>query len=196
MSWSDWYLICFVVGFALALLSLLGSIHVHIPHFHVHLGDFHHSVPDGGHGAPGQVAYLNFGTISAFLVWFGATGYLLGRYSSVWALVGFGLATLAGLAGAALVFFFLARFLMRPDEELNPADYRMEGVLGTVSSPLRPGGTGEILFSQEGARRSSPARSETGEPIGSGVEVVVTRYENGIAWVRRWDELAGAGPNQ
>jgi hypothetical protein len=35
------------------------------------------------------------------------------------------------------------------------------------------------------------ARSEDGTEIQRGAEVIVTRYENGIAYVRRWEELGG-----
>jgi membrane protein implicated in regulation of membrane protease activity len=90
------------------------------------------------------------------------------------------------------VFFFLARVLIRKDEELNPADYDMIGVLGTVTSNIRPSGTGEMIFSQAGTRRAAPARSEDGFAIGKGTEVVVTRYERGIAYVRPWEELANS----
>jgi hypothetical protein len=62
-------------------------------------------------------------------------------------------------------------------------------VLGTVTSNIRPSGTGEMIFSQAGARRAAPARSEDGLTIEKGTEVVVTRYERGIAYVRPWDEL-------
>jgi hypothetical protein len=34
------------------------------------------------------------------------------------------------------------------------------------------------------------ARSEHGEVLAKGEEVVVTRYERGIAYVRRWEDLA------
>jgi hypothetical protein len=63
-------------------------------------------------------------------------------------------------------------------------------VLGRVSSTIRAGGTGEIIFSQEGTRQTCGARSENGEALAHGTEVVVTRYEHGIAYVRRWEELA------
>ena len=52
------------------------------------------------------------------------------------------------------------------------------------------GGTGEILFQQAGARRVAGARSEHGEAIDKGIEVVITRYENGLAYVRTWDEMS------
>ena len=75
------------------------------------------------------------------------------------------------------------------------ADYDMIGVLGKVSSPIRHAGTGEMMFSQMGTRRAAPARSESGVEILRGVEVVVTRYERGVAFVRPWEEFSGATTN-
>ena len=51
-------------------------------------------------------------------------------------------------------------------------------------------GTGEIIYSQEGTRRTCGARSEDGKPIAKGTEVLVTRYQKGIAYVRLWDEFS------
>ena len=65
----------------------------------------------------------------------------------------------------------------------------MSGVLGRVSIPIRENGTGELIYSQQGTRRSCGARSESGAAIDRGAEVVVMRYEEGIAYVRRFDEL-------
>jgi hypothetical protein len=56
--------------------------------------------------------------------------------------------------------------------------------------PIRAGGTGELIYSQEGTRRVAGARSEDGAAIPKGTEVVVTRYEKGIAYVRSWDKFA------
>jgi membrane protein implicated in regulation of membrane protease activity len=190
MTWSDFYLICFALGFILSLLSFLGSAHLHLPHIDFHIGGHAHA-PHAGGGA-GEITPINFGTVSAFLAWFGGAGYLLTRFYSFWFLIAFGLACLSGLVGAALIFFFLAKVLIQKDEELNPADYDMVGVLGTVSSGIRPSGTGELIFLQAGTRRATPARSEDGLEIGKGTEVVVTRYERGIAYVRPWEELTNS----
>ena len=192
MSWADFYLICFALGFVLSLFSLLGSLDLHLPHFHLHIGGNHgHTLHGAGHG--GEVAPINFGTIAAFLAWFGGTGYLFARFSSFWFLIALGIAGASGLAGATAVFFFLAKVLIRQSEELDPADYEMIGVLGTVSSNIRPFGTGEMIFSQAGTRRAAPVRSdEDGLAIAKGTEVVVTRYERGIAYVRPWEELTNA----
>jgi hypothetical protein len=95
-----------------------------------------------------------------------------------------------GLMGASMVFWFIARVLMRNDIPLDPADYDMIGVLGCITSTVREaGGTGEMTYSQQGRRCAAPVRSEDGRPIGKGTEVIVTRYEKGIAYVRGFDEL-------
>ena len=47
-----------------------------------------------------EMPFLNFGTITAFLAWFGGTGYLLTRYSSLVVAGVLILAVVAGLAGA------------------------------------------------------------------------------------------------
>jgi hypothetical protein len=68
----------------------------------------------------------------------------------------------------------------------------MTGVLAKVSDSIRGNGSiGEILFSQTGATRCSAARSDDGRTIERGTEVVVIRYERGIAYVRPWAELEG-----
>jgi hypothetical protein len=77
---------------------------------------------------------------------------------------------------------------MRREASLNPADYDMVGVLGHLSLPIRAGGTGELVYSQEGTRRVTGARSEDGAAIPKGAEVMVTRYEKGIAYVRLWED--------
>jgi hypothetical protein len=194
MTWAEFYLICFVLGLALSVLSLLtGSAHVHLPHLHLHFHGVPHAHAPAGHGANSEGApWLNVGTITAFLAWFGGTGYLLERYYSVWFLTALGIAALAGLGGAAIVFWFLMKFLVSKEENLDPADYDMIGVLGKLSIPIRSGGTGELIFTQEGVRRVTGARSEDGTAIPKGAEVVVTRYEKGIAYVRRWEDLAGS----
>jgi membrane-bound ClpP family serine protease len=195
MTWSDFYLICFALGFILSFLALFGTLHVDIPHFHFHVGGAHHGhighAAHGGAHANSDVAHINIGTVAAFLAWFGGTGYLLTRFSMFWGLVAFGAAVASGLAGSTIVFYFLAKVLIRSDENLDPADFSMIGVLGTATSAIRPEGVGEIIFSQNGFRRASPARSEDGADIAKGAEVVVTRYERGIAYVRAWEELSG-----
>ncbi|HEV2115655.1 MAG TPA: NfeD family protein [Terriglobales bacterium] len=197
MTWENFYLVCFVVGFAFSVLSFLGGgLRWHLPfkwHVghagpHVHLGHAAGARGAGAHGA--QVSAFNLLTLTIFLAWFGGTGYLLTRYSTVWFLLGLGVAILSGIGGAAIIFFFL-KALMASEHPMDPADYEMVGVLGKVTSSIRAGGTGEITYSQGGTRHAAGARSEDNNAIAKGSEVVVTRYEHGIAYVRRWEEMAG-----
>ena len=187
MSWENFYLFCFCVGFLCSLLSFLaGSTHLHL---HLPRG-LHAHTAHGPGGKGSQASPINIGTIAAFLASFGGAGYLLTRYSTFWALVALACAVVSGTIGAALVFWFLFKVLLKHDRDLDPADYEMVGVLGRLSSTVRENGTGEMIFSQDGVRRAAGARSEDGRPIAKGVEVVVTRYERGIAYVRAWEEMS------
>jgi hypothetical protein len=134
---------------------------------------------------------LNPPTIAAFLAWFGGAGYLLTRFSAMWVGAGLLLSVVSGLVGGGIIFLFVSRYLISDEECLDPADFEMVGVLGKLSVPIREGGTGELIYSQMGTRRVCGARSEDGSVIGKGIEVVVTRYEKGIAYVRLWSEMSG-----
>lgn len=187
------YLVCFVLGLVLSLLAVFSGLgRVHIGHLHIgHLHIGHTNAHTHVHANTGnQVSALNGFTLPAFLCWFGGAGYLLHQYSPLITSVVLLLATLSGLVGAGILYLFLFRFLIPHERVLTTEDTRMEGVLACVSGEIRAnGGTGEILFSQTGARRHSAARSETGALIPHGTEVVVLRYARGIAYVSPLNEL-------
>jgi membrane protein implicated in regulation of membrane protease activity len=192
MTWEIFYLVCFLFGVTMIGLSFLGGS-LHLPHMHLHLPHGGPHAAGGAHGggsSGSEMSFFNFGTITAFLAWFGGTGYLLTRYSSLVVAGVLTLAVVAGVVGATIVFWFVAKVLLKYDRDLDAADYERVGVLGRISSPIRAGGTGEIIFSQEGTRNTCGARSENGEALARGAEVIVTRYEKGIAYVRRWEEMA------
>ncbi|MBV9608617.1 MAG: hypothetical protein JO187_03580 [Acidobacteria bacterium] len=207
MTWETFYLICFVVGFGMSAVSFLMGF-FHLPHLHGHLHHFGHGfhahVAHGGAHAGGggvspndfQVSPFNFASFMIFLAWFGGTGYVLMHYSIALGLLSIVLSIIAGLAGAAIVFWFLAEVLTHPQENLDPADYVMIGTLGRLSMGIRQGGTGEIVYTHGGTRKCAGARSEDGGAIKKGTEVVITRYEKGIAYVQRWDELAGESTSE
>lgn len=198
MTWDDFYLVCFVVGFFLSIVMCLAG-GFRVPHMHIHLPGFHGHAFHGhgagahptGHSGGGDISPFNFITLTAFLAWFGGTGYLLTRHSTMWFFTALIVSVLAGIGGAAIIYLFLSRVLSSPEEALDPADFEMVGVLGKLSVRITDGGTGELIYSQAGTRRVCGARSDDGSPILKGTEVVVTRYERGIAYVRRWSEMAG-----
>jgi hypothetical protein len=212
MTWETFYLICFLAGLMLSVVTLLGGMghfggHVHVPHVpHVHVPYVPHAThiphaagvshPTGGVTQSGGaiVPWWNGFSIMIFLCWFGAAGYLLTRYGSFVTGVVLVLAAICGVAGGALIFAFLTRVLLPHEHELTADETEVVGAVGRVSSSIRPAGTGEIVYQQLGALRSAPARSEDGIPIPKQEEVFVVRYEKGIAYVRRWEDGSGQWP--
>jgi membrane protein implicated in regulation of membrane protease activity len=206
MSWANFYMFCFLFGLVMSVLTLvIGAFDLHLPGLdHLHLDQLHmghglgHAhvdlhpevhVENGQQAAGAHVSPFNFSSMMAFLAWFGAAGYLLTtmHYGALAVLM---FSSVAGATGAILVFLFLAKVLMRTDNTMYDSDYRVDGLLGHVSMTIREGGTGEIIFSQEGVRRTCGARSEDGSAIARGTEIVITRYEKGIAYVRPWEDMA------
>jgi membrane protein implicated in regulation of membrane protease activity len=181
MNWPQLFLACFLIGFLLSVLSFaLGAVNVHV---HMHLPFLHHA-----HVPHGHVESFNFATLMAFLAWFGGTGYLLTSRFGWWAIPSIAAAVAAGLIGASIVFWVMAHVLWSPHENMQSADYQMVGVLGRLSNPIREGGTGEIVYAHGGTRHSCGARSADGQAIEKGQEVLITAYDRGIAYVKRWEE--------
>jgi membrane protein implicated in regulation of membrane protease activity len=205
MSWSDFYLLCFLVGFSLSVLSFLaGAVHIHLPfkmhlpfHGGHHVGGIHHAggahhtvvTAKGGSSHASEISWFNASTIMAFLAWFGGVGYILTKHSHFVGITILGFALLAGLFAGLIVFQFMVRVVKATSTPMLDWDYRVEGTVATVSMPIRKNGTGEVIFEQHGTRKSTGARSEDGTTLPKGTEVVIARYDDGIAYVKRWDEL-------
>jgi membrane protein implicated in regulation of membrane protease activity len=199
MSGSDFYLICFLVGFSLSVLSFLaGAVHIHLP-FKMHL-PFH----GAGHGAHGvhahgasstsshsaaHISWFNASSAMAFLAWFGGIGYILATHSRFIGVVVLAFAIAGGVTASWIVFKFMVKLMNAESSHLKDEDYRPEGLVCTVTMPVRGNGTGEIIFMQNGVRRSAGARSCNGQSLEKGAEVVIERYENGVAYVHRWEEF-------
>jgi len=200
MTWANFYLFCFLMGFSLSLLAFLaGAVHLHIPaklHLHLPAQALHGKAISGlrgGHaragGSGGNVSWFNASTFLAFLAWFGGTGYILAKNSHLVAALSLLIASGVGLAGGWIVFGFMARIVKLSDARMHEWDFRLEGSVGTLSSAIRENGVGEITFERNGAITSASARSEDGKPLPKGAEVVISRYEDGIAFVQRWEDF-------
>jgi len=184
MTWESFYLTCFFAGLMLTAVSFVFGAHLHLPvHFHFH--GLHAPHVSHSHAA----SPFNVASLMMFLTWFGAAGYIMLHYRSSAGALALTVAVVFGFLGGALMYLFLARVLIANEHPLRKSDFDMTGVLGRISMPIREAGTGELIYSQQGTRRSCGARSENGAPIERGSEVVVMRYEKGIAYVRRFDEL-------
>jgi hypothetical protein len=189
----------FGVLFTLASLVLgsLGGLHFghggphlggHVAHDagHVHIS---HAASGSNHGVKADsLPLLNASSVVGALTWFGAAGYVLLRLAD-WSLPG---VLVGALVAGAVGWYLIARFLglvLQGEVEMNPDDYRLEGTVGQVTVGIPAGGTGEVVFTKAGVRRSEAARAVGGTPIQRGTEVVITSYARGFATVQPWTEF-------
>lgn len=187
------FVVCFVAGLGLSVVSFVSGLeHVNVfdnvfhGHRALHLPRFARHA-----GRRKNTSMINAAAITAFLTWFGGGGLLLERLtplSSISLPLIYACAAVIGLSGGALINSVINALARR---ESTAQSLSMLGVIGKTVVPIREGdGTGEIVFTHAGTRRVAGARSDSGRAIAKGTEVVVTRYERGIAYVTTWDELA------
>ena len=187
MTWAELYLICFLVGFGLSVLALLAGSVARAPAAPARAP----RDPRARTRTPARdgLPWFNFGTIAAFLAWFGGTGYLLQHYYSVWFVVTLGSGDPERDRRGGGRVSVPGQGVDAPRGVARPGGLRHgRGAREVEQLRSAPGGTGELVYSQEGTRRVAGARSEDGAPIPKGSEVIVTRYEKGIAYVRPWED--------
>ncbi len=156
-----------------------------------HFGHIGHAHPhQAGHGGADLVQPLNIATILAFITWFGGVSYLLRNSAGLWGILSLVVGIVAGLFAGYTVFRLL-RKLQSGERVLSPEDTRIEGVIGRVSSSIREGGTGEVIYEQRGIRQVSAARAQSGGAISRGAEVVILRRDHGVALVEPWESFLG-----
>jgi membrane protein implicated in regulation of membrane protease activity len=130
---------------------------------------------------------FNLSSVLAFITWFGGVGYIA-RNGFGWpwpfALM---LAAAGGFFAAWVAFQFIRRIVRSQGQVLDPKDYERVGVLARVTSSIRPGGVGEIVWEQQGSRRVTSARAADDNAIPRGTEVLVLREERGMAIVEPFE---------
>lgn len=165
------FLGCFIFGLVISLGSFL----------------FGMDDADGsGHGADGDggMPWLSLSSITVFLAWFGGTGYFLNSYAKIGPLLSLLAAVVVGFSGAFVIVWFLHKFLTLGNNQMRSADYYMPGTIGRITSSIRAGGAGEIMYVQGGTRKTAAAVSDEGIAHKLGDEVVIVKYEKGIAYIR------------
>src|SRR5690606_32504572 len=142
------------------------------------------------HGADGHFSGLfNVSSILAFITWFGGIGYIARNGLGLWSWLSILIGILGGLAGGAAISWFMINVLRKNSQELDPKDWEQVGVIGRVTSSIRPSGFGEIVYEQNGIRQVATARAEGDRAIPRDTEVVVLRVERGAVIVAPFDEL-------
>ena len=191
----DWlvnlFLYTFLFGLVFTIISLALGVS-HVAGFDLGGGDVDvdMDVGVGGDGSSGDAGgdgpgVLNMPTIMAFVTWFGGAGYIFTRTLGTGPFIAVPFALVSGLVGGGIMFLVIARLLWpmmtRPMEK---TEYKLPGTPARVVSPIRAGGTGEIVYTKAGSRFTAGARSADGKAVERGTEVVILKYERGMAYVQ------------
>jgi membrane protein implicated in regulation of membrane protease activity len=191
------FLACFVFGALFTVASLVlgfaghGAMHFGHDHSLPHLGHGHADLHVGHAESGDHFPLLSASSLVGALTWFGAAGFVLDKLGDL----ALPAVILGALAAGAIGWYLVARFLglvLKGERVMDPDDYRLEGTLGQITVSIPPAGTGEIVFSMAGARRSEAARALGGAAIPRGTEVVITSYADGFATVQPWGEFVAA----
>jgi membrane protein implicated in regulation of membrane protease activity len=133
---------------------------------------------------------LNAQNAAAFIVAFGACGYLLTRFTALGGAAVVALAVLAGVLVAIGSASLLAAWVI-PGARSEAVDerYLLQGHPARVTRPIDASGGGEIVYEVDGRRFTVAARSWDGAPIDVGTDVAIERVEGGVAYVERWAQV-------
>ena len=170
------FITCFIAGLGLSVVSFVSGLE-HVTMFdNIFHGHRALHLPRGiRHMTPkrGRTSMVNAAAITSFLTWFGGGGLLLERLTPWPATLIVTGASVIGLAGGALINSVINTLSRK---ESTAESLSMTGVIAKTVVPIRAGdGTGEIVFTHAGTRRVAAARSDDGNAIEKGTEVVVTR---------------------
>jgi hypothetical protein len=148
--------------------------------------------PHGGEpGAPTIGARLTVPNVAAFAASSGAVGYLLERYTTLGAAAVFLIAAGAGALGVVAASLLVARWaLPAVASEVVDARYVLQGHPGQVTRVVIDAAGApaayEISYEEGGTTHVLRARSLEGISLEAGVDVVIERVEDGIAYVEPW----------
>jgi len=130
---------------------------------------------------------FNLASIAACAVGFGLAGYLLSRYTA-WHWGGrLALALVAGGAAFTLQALLISRWAI-PGARADSIDQRflLQGTLARVTGDAPAEGMGTLVYALDGQEYALPVRAIDGSALTAGVDVVIDRVENGVAYAELW----------
>jgi len=163
----------FLFGLLLTMAALLLGI--------ADLGVHHVQSHEGG------PLHASLGALLVFLTWLGGVSYLL-RRAADWPLIAaLPVAVLLGIGVGVVVQRAVEKLSNPAGSVLEPERFRLPGTIGLVSSSIRAGGTGEVVYEQGGVRHAVAARTSGDRVLPAGTEVVVLSVDEGVAAVEAFD---------
>lgn len=193
---STIFLICFGIG----LLTIIGSLILGGGDGDlggdsgIDLGADSGGAMDGAPDPSGQASasvhgsglpIWNLNVILAFLIGFGAVGFIVklawGGIGPVFTLL---LAIGGGIVLAWLVYSLLAKVLIKGQSMyLRAEDFDPVGAEGQISTTIFPGRVGEISIVMKGRYMSWPAKERGGRQINKGEQAVILAVKDKVAVV-------------
>lgn len=181
------FVAAFVIGLILGVVAMFFGVERRRHHEHQdHRPDAATTLP--GVEAPGEIsARLNVPVIAAFATLFGASGYLLQRFSTLSTPVVTVLALLVGGIGIVLAVLVVAKWAV-PSARREVVDerYVLQGHLARVLRPIQENAPGEVTFEVDGVHHTMRALTVDGSAVGAEHDVVIDRIEDGVAYVEAW----------
>ena len=179
------FLVSFVIGLLLAVRAMLHGIE--------RPAKVARSAGGNSAGAPipAQPRFvINLPTTAGFATAFGATGYLLARYTTLSLVPDVLIALVAGAAGAAGALTLVAAWAI-PAAKAEVVDerYILQGAPARVLSIVGDGSSGTIEYQSDSGTVTARAAGLDGVHLVAGGEVVIERIEDGIAYVEPWDRV-------
>lgn len=135
-------------------------------------------------------ASLNVPLVGGFATLFGATGYLLTRYTALGAPFRAAIAAAAGVAGALGAVALVTKWAIpAAANDVEDERYALQGHLGRVTRAVAANSPGAIVYEEEGTTHEVRALALDDAPIAVGTEVVIERIEDGVAYVEAWSRV-------
>ncbi|HVX40502.1 MAG TPA: hypothetical protein VHB25_13100 [Gemmatimonadaceae bacterium] len=126
----------------------------------------------------------------AFLVIFGALGYILTQRQAASAGSRFGIAAAFGILAAIAAARLVRKWwTVTPEHDVDDERYVLQGHLARVTKPIADGVDGEVTFDIGNERRVLRARGVDDAALASGTDVVIERIEDDLAFVEAWKEV-------
>ena len=94
---------------------------------------------------------------------------------------------MAGGGSLALQALLIARWAI-PGARADHIDqrYLLQGTLARVTDAAPADGTGALVYALDGHEYTLPVRSMDGTALSAGMDVVIDRVEDGVAYAESW----------
>jgi len=172
------YAICLAVGLVFTIFSAIAG-HLFGGHDvggHMDMGTGGHAEAGFDHsGLPG-ISFFSPTVLASFVTAFGAAGLILRSIpatSSYW--ISAPLAAVAGLVIAGITLWLFNAMFRNTESSSESRVGSLVGQIASIVTPIPENGVGEIAYVQGGTRYTAPARTSTGQKVGPGRSVRITR---------------------